>query len=241
MKKGTKKALAMLMLLVLAIGLACSAAAEKTVSSPVFTLPQVFHRPTPEPVAEPEEPDEEPTAEPTAEPTTTPEPTATPEPAIGTFVTEAEATDIRLASDGMSEILLTVPANTTLEVLAAKEDDAAHWTRVRFGETIGYIYTRAEEEKSEQEPGEEQPDEPKEKPEMEVLIFTSQRAVLNMGDPITLTSELYGFDGYEIMYQWQCDQGNGFEDIPGANEPSYTFEANEETLKCSWMLEVYYR
>ena len=170
----------------------------------------------------------QPVVEPTAEPTEEPVAEPTIEPAIGSYVTKLEATDIRVAADGMSDILATVPAGTQLTVLASLEGDSGYWIRVRYGSVIGYIYTRADE-----------PEQPQEK--MEVLIFTSRRAVLSIGDPITLTSELHGFDGYEIMYQWQCDRGAGFQDIPGANGATYTFEATEDTLQYSWMLEVYYR
>ena len=50
-----------------------------------------------------------------------------------------------------------------------------------------------------------------------------------------------GFEGYEIKYQWQCDKGEGFENIENANEATYVFEASVETLGYDWRLAVYYR
>ena len=58
-----------------------------------------------------------------------------------------------------------------------------------------------------------------------------------------ITRKLQGFEGYEIKYQWQCDKhdGTGFQDIAGANEEAYTFQAAVDTLGWDWRLMVYYR
>ena len=89
-----------------------------------------------------------------------------------------------------------------------------------------------EEEKAE-ETAEEAP------VERSVTIATSGNADTQIGDTITLTSSLTGFDGVDaISYQWKCDRGNGFEAVAGANDSSYSFEVTEESLNWSWQLDV---
>ena len=80
-----------------------------------------------------------------------------------------------------------------------------------------------------------------EAPEMKVTIFSSRRTVMTQGEPVYLTSKLEGFDGYEVFYQWECDRGEGFEPIEGANGDTYEFEASAETLSWGWHLTVLYR
>ena len=66
--------------------------------------------------------------------------------------------------------------------------------------------------------------------------------LMTEGEPVYLTSKLEGFeDCEEILYIWKVDKGSGFEEIPGANEATYTFAATEETLTWSWHLTVLYR
>ena len=61
------------------------------------------------------------------------------------------------------------------------------------------------------------------------------------GDYVMLTSKLEGFDGLEVIYQWECDKGDGFRKVDNANEESYFFRASAETLSWNWRLTVYYR
>ena len=59
---------------------------------------------------------------------------------------------------------------------------------------------------------------------------------------MVLTSMLEGFeDCDEIAYQWECNKGNGFEAVTGANSAYYAFIADPESLNWSWKLTVYYR
>lgn len=73
-----------------------------------------------------------------------------------------------------------------------------------------------------------------------VTIKSSAKSTMLVGEEVRLTSKISGFEGYEVSYQWQCDKGNGFEDIAGANQSTYSFPATVETLKWSWRLIVYY-
>ena len=61
------------------------------------------------------------------------------------------------------------------------------------------------------------------------------------GETVNLTSKIEGFDGYEVLYQWECDQGNGFQPVEAANAATYAFTANAESLSWGWQLMVYYR
>lgn len=68
-----------------------------------------------------------------------------------------------------------------------------------------------------------------------VRIFSSFTGVIRLGDPVTLTSEVKG----EVAgYQWECDKGDGFEAIEGANEATYSFAATAESLCWDWRLTV---
>lgn len=69
-----------------------------------------------------------------------------------------------------------------------------------------------------------------------VEIWWDAREIMDPGEPVTLYSEVIGGEGYIITYQWQCDSGNGYEDIEGANESTYTFPASAELLSCRWRL-----
>ena len=77
--------------------------------------------------------------------------------------------------------------------------------------------------------------------EQKVTIFTSRRVYMTMGEPVYLTSELEGFEGLETVFQWECDKGEGFEPVEGADEDHYTFIADAESLSWGWKLLVYYR
>ena len=208
--------------------------------------------PTEEPAVEPtEEPVVEPTEEPVVE--TTPAPEAPKAPAkeavkeevkeeVAEEVVEGPAAlgdaDVRLEANGLSEIFITLTEGTELVVLAVEGD----WIKVDIDGQIGYIYKDSvqglvTEQPELPEDGEEAA-EPEE--EMKVTIFSSRRTVMAPGEIIYLTCKLEGLDDYKLSFQWQYDRGNGFEDIPGATEDTYAFEASMETLNYDWSLLVYY-
>lgn len=131
-------------------------------------------------------------------------------------------TDIRLAPNGLSEILITAPVNAQLNVYAYE----GYWAKVSYntgssGMIHGYVYCR-----------------PVDVEQMAVEIFSSRRSVMSPGETVQLTCVLYGMDGYSVSYQWECDKGNGFEAVAGANADSYSFIASVETLGYNWRLAV---
>ena len=78
-------------------------------------------------------------------------------------------------------------------------------------------------------------DEPKIPDEENVRILTSFTGVIGYGEQIDLSSEV---DGEVLSYQWECDKGQGFEKIEGANEATYSFTATPESLSWNWRLTV---
>lgn len=135
MKQGTKKALAMLLTLVLALGLACGALAEKTVSSPAFMLPVVRHRPTPEPVVTPE-----PTAEPTVEPTAEPVPEQElPADRNVTFTFAWESEELAYGDTVTLVPELSGYEGFAVELLWQYSLDNADWVDYATGETAQYV------------------------------------------------------------------------------------------------------
>lgn len=158
-------------------------------------------------------------------------------PAGETPAPEATATakgnaDLRIAADGLSEIIYTIPDGTPLVVLGVEGD----WVQVSVNDLVGYVYIDSVDGVQPSQPEVEDP-----APEMKVTIFSSRRSEMALGETVYLTSRIEGFENYEIMYQWECDRGNGFEIISGANADSFAFEASVETLAYAWRLSVYYR
>ena len=123
-------------------------------------------------------------------------------------------------------------------VEAAVEETAEETIEEPVDETVEEIPAEvAEEETAEEETAEVE----EELPELKVTIFTSRRVTMSMGEPVYLTSELEGFEGLETEFQWECDKGEGFEPVEGANEDHYTFTADADSLDWGWKLLVYYR
>ena len=198
---------------------------------------------TVEPTMEPtEEPTVEPTmvltADPTMQPTAvpTPEQTVTPEPAPseeqGQVSGGDEQTDIpvRANADGLSEILFMIPHGATVSVMDVEGD----WVRISYQGQTGYVYKDSLPSMKVEVPEEE-------KARPKVTIFSSRKAVMEPGETVVLTSKVEYAEGYEIRYQWECDRGNGFEAVDGANGDTYAFQADEQTLSYDWRLIVYYR
>ena len=157
--------------------------------------------------------------------------------------------NVREGADGLAAIFETLPEGAEVTVVNVDGD----WATVVVNDELGYIYIddiaeyldlEEEDEESEEvseETVEETAEEVVETPK-KVTIFTSRRRVMEAGEPVYLTSKLEGFeDCEEIMYVWYVDKGNGFEVVEGANEDTYTFTANAESLSWGWKLNVLYR
>lgn len=71
-----------------------------------------------------------------------------------------------------------------------------------------------------------------------VYIYSNRKSVIAHGEIITLTCVTEGFDGYTLSYQWECDDGNGFVAVEGANAFTYSFAATAETLAYDWRVIV---
>ena len=75
---------------------------------------------------------------------------------------------------------------------------------------------------------------------MSLRVWDDRKDQMSEGQTVTLHSELKGFEGISYTYRWQCNKGSGWEDIPDANEATYSFTADTETLSWSWRLLIDY-
>ena len=150
-----------------------------------------------------------------------------------TLAGNEEEVNVREDADGMSAIFTSLTEGAEVTVVNIEDD----WATVVIDDQQGYIYVDDIADLLDlPEAG------PAEEIEKKVTIFTSRRTVMTEGEPVYLTSKLVGFeDCEEIAYAWKVDKGNGFEYVEGANEPTYSFTANAETLSWAWKLEVQYR
>ena len=148
---------------------------------------------------------------------------------------EFQDVDVREDADGMAAIFTSLPEGAEVTVV----DFDGEWATVEVDGQLGYIYKDDIADLLDLSDAaiEEAP-----VVEHKVTIFTSRRTIMDEGEPVYLTSKLEGFeDCEEILYIWKVDKGNGFEEVPGANEPTYTFTATEESLGWAWHLTVLYR
>ena len=75
------------------------------------------------------------------------------------------------------------------------------------------------------------------------MIYSTRKDVVTKGDIIELTGVLIGFDDVPdsaINFQWQVDRndGQGWQDVEGANRWYYKFIANQDTILYNWRLIV---
>ena len=154
-----------------------------------------------------------------------------------TIVIPADAViDVREAGDGLSPIFVSLEEGAEITVIGIEGD----WAVVMIGDQIGYIYI---DDIADQLvlPEVEEPETEEIVVEKKVTIFTSRRSVMKSGETVELTSKLEGFEDCEVIeYQWECDKGEGFEKVPGANADTYTFTANKMSLSYDWRLRVSY-
>ena len=75
-----------------------------------------------------------------------------------------------------------------------------------------------------------------------VTILSSLGDDVSLGAPVTLTGVLEDAEEFtDIIYIWEVDKGNGYEPVPDADGPAYTFHATVESLSWNWRLSVYYK
>lgn len=267
MKKTMVKLLAITLVLAMFMGIGGSAFALEIPSSS-FQLPTVKAReeepeqpaaePTEEPAEQPtegpaeqpaEEPTEAPVEEPAAEPTE--EPAEAPADAIGkgTVSLEDANGNLNVRAEGNSEgELLDKIANGEAVYILASEGG---WTKIRTASGLeGWVassFLSVEELPAEEPTEEEVPEQPEAEDvayadvdvsQLKVEIATTQGDVVIMGETITLTSVLTGFDGLSYAMQWQCNDGSGWRDVEGATGDSYSFIADDNNINFQWRLEV---
>ena len=97
--------------------------------------------------------------------------------------------------------------------------------------------TTGEPEDTNPETEDEQTDKPVER---QVRIKSSRKDIVIENEIITLTSELIGFEGVEVRYQWQVDRGDGlgWVDVEGATGPQHSFVARRDTILYNWRLII---
>ena len=149
------------------------------------------------------------------------------EPLTATVVA---ATDIRVAADGTSGILFNPEEDMEVIILGIEGD----WIKVQYdGDKIGYIFINDIDFEGKPE---------KTYTDKKVTIFSDMPSEIEVGETVNLTSLLEGFeDCYEIKYQWECDKGDGFKPIEGANGENYSYAVSIESMAWSWHLVVYYK
>ncbi len=143
------------------------------------------------------------------------------------YIIVPAGTDVRAEADGMSEIIFTTEEDTKMLYLGIEGD----WTQVMTIDynVVGFVF--------ELDPGFGEGADGA--PAKKVTIFTSQRAQMEEGEEITLSSVLEGFENVQnLTYQWECDKGNGFEPVEGANGESYSYPATAESFSWSWRLHL---
>ena len=132
----------------------------------------------------------------------------------------------------MSDIIYTAAEDIYVKILSRENED---WIQVETKDGItGFVFHNDIPLEGEIE------DAPAE-PTAKVLIFTSRRAIMDLGEEIKLTSVIEGMpEDVVLTYQWECDKGDGFEPVEGGNNDSYSYKASVESLSWSWRLVVSY-
>lgn len=174
-----------------------------------------------------------PEAEPEAEPITETEPEATAE-VIAANDEELEQVqpdvnmiDVREAADGRSAIILSIPEDEEVTIIAVE----GQWYRVQVAGVTGYIFggdIAGDETHQIDTSG------------MSVTVFSDAKVNMSIGDSVNLFIRTTGLDGYRLSYQWYVDKGDGYGFVPveGATGDTITFVASRETLSYDWQIVV---
>jgi len=73
---------------------------------------------------------------------------------------------------------------------------------------------------------------------LKVEIDSNLDEVVMEGEEIRLTSILTGFEGLTYSLQWQYNDGEGWKNIEGATEDTYTFIVDDNNIGYEWRLMV---
>lgn len=158
----------------------------------------------------------------------------------------SEYADAPKGEVAVEEIVIEMPTELSEEIVVEEETtiapEEAVIPEVTESETIKEPETEAITEPETETTVEPETEKAEEKPTVakKIEIWTDRGPVLNDGDIIHLYSKLTGFDGEEVKYQWQCNKGDGYKDVAGATESTYSYSASKESLKWSWRLMVNY-
>jgi hypothetical protein len=148
--------------------------------------------------------------------------------------TEGAGVNVRAAADANAEIVGRLAHNAQVIVLGVE----GNWTQVRAGDVTGYVYSKYLKADANDPAAQEPAAAGDADVAREVRIRTSLGDVVEPGETITMTSDLIGFDGTQVLIQWQQDTGNGWKDISGAHGLTYSYKASEETLGSKWRVAV---
>ena len=135
--------------------------------------------------------------------------------------------NLEVNSDTTSETVTELVTESATEVITETE----HFTEISTEPEIEAHTEMVEESETEQQTDITE--------EQEKYVYITYYV---LDEYVYLTSELSGFDDCsEIRYQWMADVGNGYEQVIGANDRSYTYHIDEHSNNIKWKLVVSFR
>ncbi len=158
------------------------------------------------------------------------------EPELSTVEAEEEPAEEPVIEEGIfeSEVVESVES-VPAELEAVPEAGPAEETP--DAEPVSDETEAEVEEADTEEAGSEvaEPDAVKPSAERTVKIFCE---LINDDSQALFTSEISGFDDVTIAYRWQVDDGNGWQDIEGANEDRLVITLTKENYSYVYRLFV---
>lgn len=111
-----------------------------------------------------------------------------------------------------------------------------HYTTEITGTDVVFsVYTDTETETTDTAP-ESAPVQAQSERRASIFPVSNANKPLMPGDSIALQAVLEGYDNVPYSLQWQLNDGNGWQDIPGANSSLYSFTLDDESEH--WNLRV---
>ena len=158
---------------------------------------------------------------------------------------EQAAAEAQAAAEEAARIAAEEAAKAEAERIAAEEAAKAEAERIAAEEAA----KAAAEAVATEEPAAEPTvtPEPTEVPEVvetpapeRFVDIYCDNEVIQIGDTVTLKSEISGFDGVSVSYDWQCLMDvNGEEEwVSCGGGASYSFTMTEELMGCDWRLVI---